>query len=232
MSEIVAIVEGQTEQAFVHKQLASHLGFRGIFIRAVLSGKTRKQGGVKKWESARNDIIRTLKQGCYCTTMFDFYRMPKDWPGREDAASLSWEQRGPHVESEILKDIASTVGESFNPSQFIPYVQVHEFEALLFSNTSELARVTAPIAHIAERFQGELDAILEKEGNPEAIDDGYETCPSRRITGLISGYRKRLHGPIVAERIGLAKLRVDCQHFGAWVEKLEQLGTVVGHRAP
>jgi hypothetical protein len=232
MNEIVAIVEGHTEQAFVRDQLAGHLGRYGISIWAVLPGKTGNRGGVRKWESTRNDIIRTLKQRRYCTTMFDFYGMPKDWPGREDAAQLPWGQRGPHVEGEILKDIARTVGESFNPAQFVPYVQVHEFEALLFSNTFELARLAAPDENRVNSIQGKLDAVLEKEGNPEAIDDGYESCPSRRIEGLVRGYRKRLHGPIVAGRIGLMKLRECCQHFGAWVGKLEQLEIVGATTAP
>jgi hypothetical protein len=65
MNEIVAIVEGQTEQTFVRDVLAEHLGAGGIAIWAVLSGKTRKQGGVRKWEVARNDIVRTLKEGRY-----------------------------------------------------------------------------------------------------------------------------------------------------------------------
>ena len=223
MSEIVAIVEGQTEQTFVRDQLAAHLGGRGITIWAVLSGKTRKLGGVRPWKSTRNDIIRTLKEGRFCTTMFDFYAMPKDWPGRLDAGTLSWELRGDHVEQEILKDIAAEIGDAFNPAQLIPYVQVHEFEALLFSETGELAEVAANIAGSSvAHFQGKLDDILKEYGDAEAINDDVETCPSRRIEKLVPGYRKPVHGVIVAGRIGLDKLRVACRHFGAWVEKLER----------
>lgn len=223
MNSIVAIVEGQTEQTFVQKLLATHLGSRGIAIWAVLSGKTRRLGGVRPWSSTRRDIVNTLKEGRVCTTMFDFYGMPEDWPGRNDAGKLSWDQRGDHVEQEIRQDIEMTLGDSLDPTQFIPYVQVHEFEALLFSGTTELAKFAATLTgRSAEHFQSKLDDIVAKNGDAEAINDDFETCPSRRIKKLVPGYRKRLHGPTVAGRIGLDKLRMGCRHFGAWVEKLER----------
>ncbi len=225
MSEIVAIVEGETEQTFVHDQLAAHLGLFGIAIWAVLPGKSRNRGGIKKWESAKNDILRTLKEGRYCTTMFDFYAMPADWPGRQNAAALPWEQRGVHVEQELLKAIATEIGQSFNPAQLIPYVQLHEFEALMFAGTKELADLSAamcglPVNYLMKQF----DNIITASGHPEAIDDGYETCPSRRIMSLVRGYRKRVHSPIVSKRIGLPVLRAKCAHFGNWIQKLELLG--------
>ncbi|MCK4658206.1 MAG: DUF4276 family protein [Phycisphaerae bacterium] len=225
MSEIVAIVEGETEQTFVRDQLAAHLGYRGIAIWAVLPGRTRKRGGVKKWESASGDIIRTLKEGRYCTTMFDYYAMPTDWPGRAKAAQKGWAERGSHVESAVLNDIAERMGGSFNRSQFIPYVQVHEFEALMFSDVQELAETSAPLCRFssAECLERQFRGILEEAGNPEAINDNYDTCPSRRITRLVQRYRKCVHGPIVAQRIGLETLRAECEHFATWIEKLEQL---------
>ncbi len=226
MNEIETIVEGQTEQAFVRDLLAAHLGSCGLAIWAVLSGRARRQGGVRKWESARNDIIRSLKGGRYCTTMFDFYAMPQDWPGRMEAAQLPWDQRGDHVEAAILKDVAEHMREGFNPTQFIPYVQVHEFEALVFSDVYKLGEVCAPVAgpfasptSLASQFQ----EVLQAAGDAEAINDGYDTCPSRQIMSLARGYRKALHGPIAAQRMGLEVLRSKCRHFAAWVAKLEKL---------
>ena len=224
MSEIVAIVEGQTEQTFVRDQLAVHLGARGIAIWAVLPGRTRRSGGVKKWESARGDIIRTLKERRYCTTMFDYYAMPPDWPGREESATKDWTLRGQHVESALLDDIAEHMGDSFNRSQFIPYVQVHEFEALVFSDVQELADTSSPLCGLpAGYLAGRFREVLEDAGNPEAINDDYDTCPSRRITKEVRGYRKRVHSPIIAKRIGLEKLRAECTHFAAWIARLEEL---------
>lgn len=225
MSEIVALVEGQTEQAFIRDQLAARLGCQGISIWAVLSGKTRRQGGVKKWDVARNDILRTLKEGRYCTTMFDYYGMPLDWPGRDEAVGMPWRSRAAHVEIEMKKDVIASLDQRFNPAQFIPYVQLHEFESLLFSNTTELAGATTAVCSLsASSLRKSFDAILRAAGHPEAIDDGFETCPSRRITSIVPGFRKRLHGPIVTQRIGLDELAMRCSHFGEWVARLEALG--------
>jgi hypothetical protein len=224
MSEIVAIVEGETEQIFIRDQLAAHLGNLGISIWAVLSGKTRRHGGVKKWELARSDILRTLKEGRYCTTMFDYYAMPQDWPGRAFASGLPWQQRASHVEAEILKDISTAVGSDLHPAQFMPHVQLHEFEALLFANTEILAAASTAICGLSEQYlRNEFEKILAAAGHPEAINDGYETCPSRRITRIVHGFRKRTHSPIVAQRIGMDELIADCPHFNGWVRKLESV---------
>lgn len=224
MNEIVAIVEGETEQTFVRDQLAAHLACLGITIWPVLPGRHRRHGGVKKWEVAKNDILRTLRERRFCTTMFDYYAMPTDWPGRAESANLPWEQRADRVESQVLADVTAAMGGSFDPRFFIPYVQLHEFEALAFADVEKLASVVAPLGNwswrveeLAARFQ----EVVNDAGSPEAINDSYETCPSRRITKIERAYRKRVHGPIVTGRIGLDVLRRECQHFAAWLDRLE-----------
>lgn len=224
MVEVVAIVEGQTEQTFVHEVLAAHLALHRIAIWAVLPGKARKSGGVKSWESAQGDILRALKQGRHVTTMFDFYGMPLDWPGRAEAAKLRWGQRGSHVEHAMQQNIAAAMGGAFDPRQLIPYVQVHEFEALAFADVAVLAEEASLLFGIsAQRLQDKLREIVQQFGDPEEINDDYDTCPSRRLTGLLERYRKSSHGPTIVGAIGLAKLRQKCRHFGDWVTRLEAL---------
>ncbi len=222
MSEIVAIVEGETEQTFVRDQIAAHLACLGIAIWPVLPGRRRRHGGVKKWEVAKQDIIRTLRERRFCTTMFDYYAMPSDWPGRAESATLPWEQRADHVEQHVLEDVTAAMGGSFDPRFFLPYVQLHEFEALAFADVEKLASVVASLGHSpANRLQAQFQKIVAEAGHPEAINDSYETCPSRRITQIERAYRKRVHSPIVTGRIGLAVLRGECQHFANWLDRLE-----------
>ena len=224
MNEVVAIVEGETEQTFVRDQIAAHLGARGIAIWAVLPGRDRRRGGVKKWAAARADIIRTLRERRFCTTMFDFYAMPMDWPGRDEASRLPWNRRAAHVEEKLLAAIAEEMGDRFQPRFFIPYVQLHEFEALLFANIDALSLVIAALRNrSAADLASQFAAILKEAGSPEAIGDGRDTCPSRRIEAIESAYRKRIHGPIVANRIGLNVLRRECLHFASWLERLEAI---------
>lgn len=225
MVEIVAIVEGQTELTFIRAQLAAHLGGRGAAIWAVLPGRNRKRGGVKDWGVARGDIIRTLKEKRFCTTMFDYYGMPESWPGRTRAKELAWDERAALVEQEIHSDITAALGSDFDPRRFIPYVQLHEFEALVFADTSAAAAVLAPLQNLSEdSLARTLQAIVEAAEHPEAIDDGRETCPSRRIKKFVPGYRKPLNGPVITQRIGLETLRARCAHFDEWVSRLERIG--------
>jgi hypothetical protein len=222
MNEIVAIVEGETEQTFVRDQIAGHLACLGITIWPVLPGRRRRHGGVKKWEVAKQDILFTLRERRYCTTMFDYYAMPADWPGCAESAKLPWDQRANHVESQVLADVSAAMGDSFDPRFFIPYVQLHEFEALAFADIEKLASVVGPLGNQAvERLTVQFQRILDEAGHPEAINDNFETCPSRRITKIERAYRKRVHGPIVTGRIGLDVLRRECQHFASWLDRLE-----------
>lgn len=226
MNELVVIVEGETEQTFVRDQLAAYLALQGTSAWAVLPGRNRKRGGVKKWEVARQDIARTLKEPRCCTTMMDYYAMPSDWPGREEAAGMPWRKRAPHVEAMMAEDVAKFMGPNFNSQRFIPYVQLHEFEALAFADVAHLAAVVSPLSHSSpERLREKFAEIVEKAGHPEAINDGYETCPSRRIARIVSAYRKRVHGPIVTGRIGLEALRDRCDHFASWLARLDAIGS-------
>lgn len=226
MNELVVIVEGETEQAFVRDQLAAHLPLHGTTVWPVLPGRHRRHGGVKKWDVARQDIIRTLKEGRFCSTMFDYYALPEDWPGRAQSRSLAWNERALHVEAEILEDVASAMGGSFHRKYCIPYIQLHEFEALAFADVATLASVASPLGpRSAEILTEKFSEVLTEAGDPEAINDAYETCPSRRITGIVSAYRKRVHGPIVTRRIGLDVLREKCAHFSSWLQRLESIDT-------
>jgi len=226
MNEVVAIVEGQTEQTFVRDHLATHLGERGIAISAVLPGRVNRHGGIRQWESVRGDILRTMKQrrGRVCTTMFDFYGMPTDWPGRTRAAGMPLDQKGACAEQALLDDLAAHAGDDFRPDLFIPYVQVHEFEALLFADVAKMAETLASVCHgRQDSLRCQFQAILAEAGRAEAINDNRDTCPSRRIAGLVPAYRKVLYGPIIAGRIGLDALRAACPHFGQWLTRLESL---------
>src|SRR5262249_33661843 len=114
----------------------------------------------------------------------------------------------------------------FNSKFFIPYIQLHEFEALAFADVDALASVVSPVkTRWVSDLTAELSKIRDHAGNPEAINDSYETCPSRRIAKLVPAYKKRVHGPIVTSRIGMTVLAQQCNHFASWLKRLEQIGT-------
>lgn len=103
--------------------------------------------------------------------------------------------------------------------RLIPFVQVHEFEAILFSDPS-CFRYQFPESSDAI---GKLHVIRARFESPEHIDDGPATVPSKRILDLFPDYEKPVAGMLIAQRIGLAAIRRECLHFGEWFDTLISL---------
>jgi hypothetical protein len=101
----------------------------------------------------------------------------------------------------------------------MPYVQMHEFEALLFSSPAKLAESLGD-----EKLSSIFQTIRKEFSTPEEIDDNYDTCPSRRIEEVFQGFKKTINGITAASRIGLEKMRQECPHFNEWITKLEDVG--------
>lgn len=216
VSRVRILAEGQTEETFVNEILSPHLNLMGVYPHAFLF---RKKGGSFAYQRARKEILNSLKEdnARICTTMVDFYGMPNDWPGRTTSQSCrNYNDKAQRVEYALSEDIITQMGDSWNPVQFIPYVQMHEFEALLFSDTSILANRTSK-----PNVSAELEHVLKLFSCPEEINDNYDTCPSRRIIKYIENYVKTVDGIIAAREIGLEKMRQECPHFNEWITKLE-----------
>ena len=217
------IVEGQTEEAFVNTVLRGHLAPVGVMpsARCVETSRRRNikyRGGIPGYAYARDDIIRWLKSDgnpdARFTTMFDLYALPDDFPGWADSAG----QRDPYVRVAALENaLASDIADW----RFIPYLQLHEFEALLLSEPRQLGTQFAGCHDAISR----LDSIVSHFGSPELVNDDPSNAPSKRIITEIPEYRgrKTSAGPITAEKIGLTTLRSRCPHFGQWLTELERL---------
>ena len=217
MSIVKILVEGPTEVLFVKEILKPHFYEKGVFVKPFLF---QVDGGVPKYSRSQKEILNTIKSdsSCFCTTLVDFYGLPRDWPGRKDADSrTTYLHKATSVEKALFADICTQLGSSFNKSRFIPYVQMHEFEALLFSNTSILAESNP-------RISKRLERVLQSFSCPEEINDHYDTCPSRRIKQHIENYVKTVDGIIAAREIGLTKMRQECPHFNEWLTKLKDIG--------
>ena len=219
MSRVVVIVEGPTEAEFVDSVLARELAERGVYLEPRLSGH---KGGIRPYDSAKKDILACLKRerDAYCTTMFDYYGMPATWPGVTESKGKPARGIPAIIEPAIRNDIAATLGDAYNPQRFIPYVQMHEFEALLFSDIEKL-RYCYPQE---ENAIGRLVAVAAEFESPEEINDDPETAPSARISKEVRLYKKVIAGSITALQITLPKLREKCKHFDSWVSELEKLG--------
>ena len=179
-----------------------------------------KRGGIRDWSIVRKDITNHLNgdNACYSTTMVDYYALPLNWPGRAKAIELPFPKKIPHIQKELSKDICLLMGKNFNPSRFIPYVMMHEFEGLLFSNCTIFANAIGQ-PDIASEFQ----MIRNQFTTPEEINDSPTTAPSKRIENLVPEYQKPLHGNLAILEIGLNNIRSECPFFHLWVTSLENL---------
>ena len=228
MRRLLVHVEGQTEEDFVKEILAPHLLGRGYsLVAARLMGSARgrdRRGGIKSWPAARRDIVHHLREDprCVATAMVDYYGMPQDgqtaWPGRAVAGTREPSQRSETVETAIAADVGREMRGSFDPRRFIPYIVMHEFEALLFSDCDGFARGVAR-PDLASSFQ----AIVNHCGTPEEIDDSPHSAPSKRVEEILPAYQKPLHGNLAALEIGLCAMRVACPGFRRWLERLESV---------
>jgi uncharacterized protein DUF4276 len=223
MSRVVAVVEGKTEQTFIRDVLVPALSEKGVFMSPRVVGKPGHKGGNVKYPRVRKDILGLLKQDpeLYCTTMFDFYALPLDWPGYEESRSQSYPHNAECIENAVAEDIVLTLGSSFDSRRVVPYIQMYEFEALLFSNTDILS-----ITIQKSDRKNELQSLVRQFGCPEKIDDDPNGAPSKRIRKFAPHYQKVIQGAITAQRIGLDAIRQGCPRFHKWITTLESLGDV------
>lgn len=208
MIRLAIVVEGRTEQQFVRLLLAGHLIHYDVLTEPMLIGESAEAGGDVTIER----LTRRMAQMSYhfdaITTLVDFYgfrrRPTDDVSGLEQLIDEAY-ARAPHRR---LRD-----------DRVFAYVQMHEFEALLFSDVRALGRATAA-APDAER---ELAEVRDQFASPEEINDRSDTAPSKRITSAVPGYDKVLGGSLAAEAVGLDAMRGECPRFGRWLTRLETL---------
>ncbi|CAD5921764.1 DUF4276 family protein [Planktothrix agardhii] len=223
MIRLHIIAEGQTEEEFVNTILTEHLGYFNIStdVHCITTKRTRTKvfrGGLPSYQKIKKDIIFWLRQDKHpearFTTMCDLYALPNDFPEFEEAQKISDPyERVEQLENALFQDI--------NDSRFIPYIQLHEFEALILSEPIKLE----------ERFPNyqsevkKLVSLCQSFESPELINDGEQTAPSKRIIQAIPSYEgaKVSVAPLMAQKIGLENIRQKCPHFNQWIERLENL---------
>jgi hypothetical protein len=144
--------------------------------------------------------------------MVDLYHLPTDFPGYTEAMG----QSDCYRQVELLE---AAVAAELNDPRFVPYLQVHEFEALALADPSQFAEWFEG----RQRALANLAAECQPYDTPERIDHGQHTHPKARIKKHFEDYDEDLHGPLIACAIGLTTLRERCPHFGQWLTRLEQL---------
>lgn len=220
MTRLLMLVEGQSEEIFAKRTLAPYLAERGVFVQPPIVLWTKRfdggggfRGGVSNWNQIRRSLLPLTRDGdAWVTTLLDFYGLPEDFPGYQQARGAGDpRQRVTTLQEEFFGAIAHP--------RFVPFLALHEFEAWVFA---------APDV-VADHF-GTPDLKLkirqasQQAGNPELIDQGETSHPKARLRNLNTGYKETSDGPTLLEKIGIDAIRTACPHFSAWLRRLEALG--------
>lgn len=227
MIRVNVVTEGQTEMFFVKRVLNQYFAGDPILdSRCVRTSRDRRtnreyRGGLTTYAQALNDISNWLKSDsdAYVTTMFDYYRLPNDFPQYAECMNCTSDlKRVVALERALAEDIYRRLP-GVSSERFVPYIQLHEFETLLFTDVTVLKK-----DYLDDRDISAIDDLYEstKMIPPEDINDGPETAPSKRLLNAID-YRK---GELPAEwlnAITVEKVIEKCPHFAEWINQISQL---------
>lgn len=227
MKNLHIIVEGSSEETFVNDVLVKHFAALNIFVsaRKIQTGWDRinnkpAKGGLLKYIKFRNDVLRWIESdrgraNTFYTSLVDLYAFPKD-------SESPYTQQIQSIVDPYQKIIAleTAIGQDINHPTFIPYVQLHEFEALLLVEPDRLLTMYPDGQTGITRLKRDIQGM-----NPEEINESPQAAPSKRIIQHLPDYewQKSQVGPLVAEDIGLHLLRQHCPHFNEWITALENL---------
>jgi Domain of unknown function (DUF4276) len=214
-------VEGETELKFAKETLFSHLAKFKVEVRprmVLTNRKLGKRGGALNFQRLKRDTTHLMKEDAHrearFSTMIDMYALPADYPGWKEAEKKS-------KPADRVLELEKALAAELDDSRFIPFLQLHEFEAFLYCDLKQMqSRIED-----SDKAIGDLQKEVADYSCPEDIDEGETTAPSKRLIKHLPRYEnlKVRVGAPAASAIGLQVLREKCPHFGQWLTRLENL---------
>ena len=214
MKRLIIICEGPTEQAFCNDLLRDYFQSKDIILEAPTI--KHSNGGIVAWDTLRKQIVRHLNEGnCIVSLFVDYYRIrvSYNFPGWMTSKSINNVYDRMHF---LFEQMSLNMDEKLR-SRFVPYIQLHEFEGLLFSDISAFQNNFTK----NELNFSLLESAVNSADTPEEINNGPATAPSERLKKAVCGYDKVTDGAFLALEIGLETIREKCILFNEWIEKLE-----------
>lgn len=217
MKRLDIIVEGYSEREFISEVFAPYLESHGIIDAYNVSPimvrtNPNHRGGATSYTQIKSDILTALhsaNQRLVVSMLIDFFGRPSNLPSLDRPVK--------HVSDYEMADaIEAAIAEDIGDSRFIPYLQMHEFEAFLFVSMKGFEYCYNGNAAGYQKFK----SIIEKYENPEDINTTPAGAPSKRILSIIPDYDKVIHGNTIIMENGLDMILAKCPRFRAWVDKL------------
>ena len=215
--KVLVLVEGQTEEGFIKRVLGPYLATKEIFITPTII-KTKREirgpdhkGGVSSYQQVKRDLTPLLNDTSadIVTTMIDYYALPANFPGYHQRPTGTYIERVEFMENQFGTDI--------NRSKFLPYLQLHEFEALVFASEEKLPSTFINVP----RKLAQVTAINNFFTSPEEINENPVSAPSKRLKSIFPDYQKTYHSQLILSQVNIDDLRAKCSHFNSWLTKFE-----------
>jgi len=186
-------------------------GFGVFSITPVLIRTSRNgRGGMVNYQHLWNTVkllLKSSRKDFVVTTFIDFFRIPNTMPRYEECmAKVSKIER--------VEALESAMNENIGDRRFFSYIQLHEFEALLFSNNNGFAY------YFPEECAKRTGNIVSSYENPEDINSSPEGAPSKRLLALKSDYNKVLEGNLIALEVGIMSMLEKCPRFNRWITQI------------
>ena len=212
MKHVYIVVEGQTEQEFVNSLISPYLRNFGILsVTPILIRTSRTgRGGMVNYQHLYNTVKMLLVSSqvdFIVTTFIDFFRLPNNMPRYTQSMSLP-------DKIQKVEALETAVDGTINDNRFFSYIQLHEFEALLFSDNKGFEY------YFPEDFAKKTASIISSYDNPEAINTSPEGAPSKRLLSIKPNYNKVLEGNLIALEIGINTIIEKCPRFALWINKI------------
>lgn len=213
MRAVYIVAEGQTEEEFINEILRPYfLRFDIYDVRAILMETSPGyKGGDVSYARYKYNVELLLKKerDIIVTSLIDYYKLDNGFPGYDDSIRIV-------DKFARLKFLEDSISVDINNPRLIPYIQLHEFEGLLFSSNNGFEY----LPDIPTNNLNQLKTLVDTFENPELINDGMQTAPSKRLKNLIPGYQKTFHGPIIADEISIEIIIQRCVRFSAWLKSV------------
>lgn len=209
---LIIVVEGKTEEEFVNELLRPYFYSFGLYNITAIKIQTSKgfKGGFVNYQHLKRDILRLLHEpNTLVTTFVDYFRIPTSLPNYDNCIKL------PQVGDRIVCLEASMKSDIGYQDRFIPYIQQHEFESLLFTKSESFS------TYYDSKIVSAIEKIAEQYDNPEDINDNPNTAPSKRLLSIITNYKKVTDGNLIALETGIEQILAKCPRFCTWIEKLQ-----------
>jgi len=218
MNTIIVICEGQAEQEFCNSVLYPHFKDLGVTIASPVISVSN--GGIVKWEVLKKEVLVYLinnNRNTYITTFIDFYGLTgKGYP---EHRIINNENERRMLVSDIETAMKNQIDDRYR-YRFLPYIQLHEFETLIFTDISLLKDWYNPNEILDFNY---LEETIRRYPDRELINDSPQTAPSKRLIRAIPKYDKVALGNILLMNIGLNRLRENNISFNNWIIKLESI---------